>query len=245
LHGPGDTGAAPKESVPCRLGCVISSKMSSRLKRVFERVRATIERHQRPLLIAIVLLIGLLLIFIFYLGNQLQYEAAGAREFKKGKYDLAAQKYLLAYDAAAEWSGRDRYLFLVAQCYYNTQDWSRAYDFYLRLNKEFPQSHWVADAQPFIERTIYMLNPDSELLPEQLKARSPLARARADVRASYTRLVAALKENKAGVSVQLEREYQKYRKANERYRSELTKAYAAVAAGGVPDPEPSAVPPKK
>jgi len=196
--------------------------------------------YQRILQWVIVILLAVALLFIYFLGSQLRYESEGSRFFKEGRFDAAAEKYLKAYESTTFW-GHDRYLYLVAQCYYNSQDWTRAMDFFIRLTKDYPGSNWVIVCQPSVEKSLRNLNPNL-LSWEGIKAQTSLGRFRASLRQSYQRLVSAIAENKSGISVEVEGQYQIYCKQYQLYRQELAKAYAEVAAGKHPeslDPSPA------
>jgi tetratricopeptide (TPR) repeat protein len=168
------------------------------------------------------------LVFIYFLGMQLRYESEASRYFKEQKYETAAEKYLRAHDEARFW-GRDRYLYLIACCWLDAKDKDRAMQFLIRLHHEHPDSEWLPPSLALAEA---ILEPPP-VVP--IKATTKLSEARAELRASYGKMVKALKSNKGGVSIELEGEYTKYKKYWESYKRELAKAHKAVQEGVDPE----------
>lgn len=181
-------------------------------------------------LLSIAILICLL--FIYYLGMQLRYEYQASGYVARGQYLDAADRYLKAHEEAA-W-GKDRYLYLTGRYFLAGGDHIRAMDFFVRLNSEYPKSDWVAAAVPFVDNVIDKLDP-TRIPLEALKSNTQLGQLRAQLRASYKRVVSALKDNKAGISNQLSIEYEAYKKYDRAYRQQLKEAYKAVASGVHPE----------
>lgn len=181
-------------------------------------------------LVSIVILI--VLVFIYFLGIQLRYEYQAAGYVARGQHLEAADRYLKAYDEAA-W-GHDRYLYLAGVNFLYGGDHIRAMDFFIKLNSEYTTSPWTGAASEFVDRALDKISP--ERLPiEALKTNTQLGLLRAQLRASYKRVVGALKDNKSGVSNQLLIEYKAYKAYNEAYRKQLQIAYKNVAAGVHPE----------
>lgn len=172
------------------------------------------------------------LVFIYFLGVQLRYEYQAAGYVARGQHLEAADRYLKAYDEAA-W-GHDRYLYLTGSNFLMGGDHNRAMDFFIKLNSQFPQSMWVQLSEQYVTRILEKLEP-SVGNPEMIKSNTQLGQLRAQLRASYKRVVNALKDNKSGVSNQLVIEYEAYKKYNEAYRKQLQIAYKNVAAGIHPE----------
>lgn len=180
----------------------------------------------------LVVILSFMLVAIYLMGSQLRHEMLATRSFEKGEYDQAAEQYLKAYESAT--FGRDRYLYLVGQCYYNDGDWQRAMDFFVKLTRDYSVSSYAGLAQPMVSRVLEKLNPEINVDPSLLKAHTPLALALSDCKASFRRLKRALIENRAGISVELVGEYEKYRKYQEILRTEKRKAWALIAQEGHP-----------
>lgn len=172
------------------------------------------------------------LVFIYFLGMQLRYEYQAAGYVARGQHLEAADRYLKAHDEAA-W-GKDRYLYLTGVNFLFGGDHIRAMDFFVRLHNDYPVSMWVPASSQYIDRVMDKLDPHRFPI-EALKTNTQLGQLRAQLKASYKRVVNALKDNRAGISNQLSIEYEAYKKYDLAYRAQLKEAYKAVAAGVHPE----------
>lgn len=177
--------------------------------------------------VVIIILILVCLVFIYFLGMQVRYESEATKFVAQGKYLDAADCYLKAHDEA-RW-GHDRLLYLVGMQFFNAGEHGRAMDFFVRLNAEFKDSQFTILAEPYVIRVMEKMNPETYL--EIIKTNTRLGEARAHLRASYKRVLQALKDNKAGISNQLTIEFDAYKKYDAAYRQQLRDAYRAVAGG--------------
>lgn len=199
-----------------------------------------VSRYQLPgrdfwlkVLYAVIVIATLIcLVFIWFLGMQLRYEYQAAGYVAKGQFLDAADRYLKAHDEAA-W-GKDRYLYLVGVNYLYGNEHIRAMDFFVRLNSQYPDSPWVPAAAPYVDRVMDKLDP-TRLPLEALKTNTQLGLARAQLKASYARVINAIKDNKAGVSNQVVIEYEAYKKYYEAYKNKLVQGHKAVASGIHPE----------
>lgn len=180
----------------------------------------------------ICVIILICLVFIYFLGMQLRYEYQAAGYVSRGQYLDAADRYLKAHEEAA-W-GKDRYLYLTGVNFLFGGDHIRAMDFFVRLNSEYPVSPWVPAATRYVDQVMDKLDP-TRMPIEALRSNTQLGLARAQLRASYKRVVQALKENKSGVSNQLSIEYEAYKKYDQAFRHQLKEAHKAVQSGIHPE----------
>lgn len=179
---------------------------------------------ERVAKVVITIAILITIVYIYLLGMQLRYESSATKYFNEAKYSDAAERYLQAYDSA-QW-GKDRYLYLIALCYKNANDKIRPMDFVIQLAKEYPESPWLEVARESILNG-FLGDPT----PPDLESHSALATARVAMFKSYKRVLAALKTNRAGASVELTTEYEAYKKYWEAYNRELKRAHVAIENG--------------
>jgi hypothetical protein len=180
---------------------------------------------------ALIILIFGGVIFIVLLGVQLRHASSAQRFVKEAKYIEAAEKYLLASEAAHFFS-RDHYLHMVSWCYLHGKDPVRAMDFAMRLARDFPDSDATVENRVIVQQALEAMNL---IAPVDLKANTQLGQARAAMRASYTKMVTALKNNKGGVSAEVMGEYVKYKVYYDAYKLELVRAYREVEKGADPE----------